>query len=259
MNSSPSPYLNVTRLQSTQRGISNTSSCSTFTHSTGPMPSGNTNVSGSENGSVVYQPRSRSQMIGGFKHSSIVVHTENVGANAKPSTSRSAPSRTPMSSISREQVIGRIASKHVGHPGLDPDAHKRELPALGPRIGHCELRRTQHDSRLRVRPFGVWFRQVHRHVEVVASGLERGVENRWVEPRVARVDDRIDRFGTRERDDRGLIGRVECSSLEPRIVTSLDGDLGTRRVEIGDDDSRQDVRFGRSTRNRRTDTTRAHH
>ena len=50
MNSSPSPYLNVTRWQSTQRGISSTSSCSTFTHSTAPMPSGNTNVSGSENG-----------------------------------------------------------------------------------------------------------------------------------------------------------------------------------------------------------------
>ena len=53
MNSSPSPYLNVTRSQSTQRGISTTSSCSTLTHSTLPMPSGNSNTSGSENGAVV--------------------------------------------------------------------------------------------------------------------------------------------------------------------------------------------------------------
>ncbi len=53
MNSSPRPYLKVTRLQSTQRGTSTTSSCSTFTHSTGPMPSGNTKVSGSLNGGVV--------------------------------------------------------------------------------------------------------------------------------------------------------------------------------------------------------------
>ena len=53
MNSCPRPYLNVTRRQSTHRGTSTTSSCSTFTHSTGPMPSGNTNVSGSENGGVV--------------------------------------------------------------------------------------------------------------------------------------------------------------------------------------------------------------
>ena len=198
-------------------------------------------------------------MIGGFKHSSIVVQTENVGANVEALDFEIGTVAHADVVDLAKQVIGRIASKHVGHPGLDPDAHKRELPALGPRIGHCELRRTQHDSRLLVRPFGMWFRQVHRHVEVVASGLERGVENRRIEPRVARVDDRIDRFGARERDDRGLIGRVECSSLEPRIVTSLDRDLGTRRVEIGDDDSRQDVRFGRSTRNRRTDTTRAHH
>ena len=58
MNSSPRPYLKVARFTSTQRGISSTSSCSTFTHSTGPMPSGKSKTSGSENGSVVNQPRS---------------------------------------------------------------------------------------------------------------------------------------------------------------------------------------------------------
>ena len=45
---------------------------------------GNSNSSGSENGAVVYQPRSRSQISGGFRHSSIVVQIENVGANAYP-------------------------------------------------------------------------------------------------------------------------------------------------------------------------------
>jgi len=82
MNSSPRPYLNVTRSQSIQRGTSSTSSCSTFTHSTGPIPSGNTNVSGSENGGVVNHPRSRSHTTGGLRHSSIVVQIENVGANS---------------------------------------------------------------------------------------------------------------------------------------------------------------------------------
>ena len=82
MNSAPSPYLNVTRLQSIQRGIRTTSSCSTFTHSSGPIPSGKSNVSGSENGSVVYQPRSRSQTSGGLRHSSIVVQIEKVGAKS---------------------------------------------------------------------------------------------------------------------------------------------------------------------------------
>ncbi len=82
MNSSPRPYLNVTRRASTQRGMSRTSSCSTLTHSTGPMPSGKVNVSGSLNGSVVYQPRPFSQITGGLRHSSIVVQIENDGAKS---------------------------------------------------------------------------------------------------------------------------------------------------------------------------------
>ena len=82
MNSSPSPYLNVTRRAWTQRGMSSTSSCSTLTHSTGPIPAGKTNVSGSLNGAVVNQPRSASQITGGLRHSSIVVQMEKVGAKS---------------------------------------------------------------------------------------------------------------------------------------------------------------------------------
>src|ERR1022692_1119783 len=82
MNSSPRPYLNVTRLALTHRGISSTSSCSTFTHSTGPMPAGKLKVSGSLKGGVVYQPRSASQITGGFRHSSMVVQIEKVGAKS---------------------------------------------------------------------------------------------------------------------------------------------------------------------------------
>ena len=82
MNSSPRPYLNVARLQVTQRGISSTSSCSTLTHSTGPMPSGKSNTSAPLNGSVVNQPRSSSQITGGLRHSSMVVQMEKVGAKS---------------------------------------------------------------------------------------------------------------------------------------------------------------------------------
>jgi hypothetical protein len=82
MNSSPRPYLKVTRRHSTQRGTSTTSSCSTLTHSRGPIPSGKSKTSGSLKGSVVYQPRSRSQMSGGLRHSSIVVQIEKVGAKS---------------------------------------------------------------------------------------------------------------------------------------------------------------------------------
>ena len=46
------------------------------------MPSGKSNTSGSENGSVVNQPRSRSQISGGLRHSSIVVQIEKVGAKS---------------------------------------------------------------------------------------------------------------------------------------------------------------------------------
>ena len=54
---------------------------------------------GSLNGSVVYHCLPRSHTTGGFRHSSIVVQMENVGANSYPSTTRFAPSRTPMSSM----------------------------------------------------------------------------------------------------------------------------------------------------------------
>lgn len=57
MNSSPRPYLKVTRFAFSHRGTSSTSSCSTLTHSTGPMPSGKSKTSGSLKGGVVNQPR----------------------------------------------------------------------------------------------------------------------------------------------------------------------------------------------------------
>ena len=92
--------MKVTRFASTQRGIRITSSCSTFTHSTGPMPPGKSKTSGSLNGSVTYQPRPASQITGGLRHSSMVVQIENDGAKSKPSTVRLDPSRVPSSSIS---------------------------------------------------------------------------------------------------------------------------------------------------------------
>ena len=99
MNSSPRPYLKVTLPASTQRGTSRTSSCSTLTHSTGRSPRGSSNISGSLNGAVVNHRVSLSQMTGGFRHSSIVVQIEKVGQKSYPSTTRFAPSRTPISSM----------------------------------------------------------------------------------------------------------------------------------------------------------------
>jgi hypothetical protein len=74
MKKSPRPNLKVKRLALMLRGSMVTSSCSTLTHSTAPMPSGNSNVSGSLKGCVVYHPLLASHTNGGFKHSSITVH-----------------------------------------------------------------------------------------------------------------------------------------------------------------------------------------
>ena len=54
MKSDPRAYLKLAFLiVGMPRGMSTTSSCSTLTHSTGPIPSGKTKASGAENGSVV--------------------------------------------------------------------------------------------------------------------------------------------------------------------------------------------------------------
>src|SRR5215813_3161029 len=128
LNSSPSPYLNVTRRAFTQRGISSTSSCSTLTHSTGPIPAGKVKTSGSLNGGVVYQPRSASQMTGGFRHSSIVVQIEKVGAKSYPCTCRFAPSRTPISSISLNSSSAACRAKTSERPGSTPMPTSASLP-----------------------------------------------------------------------------------------------------------------------------------
>ena len=133
MNSSPRPYLNVARRALTQRGMRRTSSCSTLTHSTGPMPSGNSNVSGSLNGGVVYQPRSFSQMTGGLRHSSIVVQMLNDGREVVAGDDEVRPVADPELVDLGEEVVGRVAGEDVRQPRLDADPDEgqpaRRLPA----------------------------------------------------------------------------------------------------------------------------------
>ena len=132
MNSSPRPYLKVTRFASSQRGISSTSSCSTLTHSTGPMPSGNSNTSGSLNGGVVYQPRvllpddGRVQALldrrpdaerRGEDLVAVVVAHDEVRAVAHAELVDLA-----------EQVVGGVPGEHVAQPRLDAHADEGEPP-----------------------------------------------------------------------------------------------------------------------------------
>ena len=129
MNSSPRPYLKVARLQSTQRGMRSTSSCSTLTHSTGPMPSGKSKTSGSENGAVVCHSPS-CQITGGFRHSSIVVQIENDGAKlvaARRYHEVGAVAGAELVDLA-EEVVGGVPREHVGEAGLDADADQRQPP-----------------------------------------------------------------------------------------------------------------------------------
>ena len=139
MNSSPSPYLNVARVQSTHRGINSTSSCSTCTHSTGPIPSGNVKTSGSENGGSVNQPRSFSQTTGGFRHSSIVVQIEKPGAKSYPLTTRFAPSRTPASSIWLNRWSWAYRANTSDRPGSTPMPTSASWPfaSHSPALANC--------------------------------------------------------------------------------------------------------------------------
>ena len=121
--------MKVTRRASTQRGMRSTSSCSTFTHSTGPMPSGKSKTSGSLNGSVTYQPRSRSHTTGGLRHSSMVVQMLNDGANACPRTVRSAPSRTPSSSMAENRWSAAYRANTSDRPGSTPMPTSASRPA----------------------------------------------------------------------------------------------------------------------------------
>ena len=138
MKSAPSAYLKVTLPVSTQRGTSRTSSCSTLTHSTGPMPSGNGKSSGALNGSVVCQSPF-SQTIGGFRHSSIVVQMLNTGANAKPGISRSPPSRMWTSRTSSKSCFAAWAAKTSVRPGSMPMPQSASLPRALPGIVEGEL------------------------------------------------------------------------------------------------------------------------
>ena len=130
MNSSPSPYLNDTRRQSTAFGISSTSSCSTCTHSIGPMPSGNTNVSGSENGASREEP------------AVALPHERRVEAllDRRPDRERrrevvavdhevGAVAHADLVDLG-EQVVGGVAGEDVGEAGLHAHAHEREQPPL---------------------------------------------------------------------------------------------------------------------------------
>ena len=255
MNSAPRPYLKVTRCAWIQRGISSTSSCSTFTHSTGPIPAGKVKTSGSLNGSVVNQPRPRSQMTGGFRHSSIVVQMEKVGAKSYPDTVevRAVP-HAELADLA-EQFVGGVPGEHVGQPRLHPDPHQRELPGLIPLPGHRELVVAQLDAGPVVRVIRVGTGQRHRHVQVVHAGAERRAEQRHHEPGVGGVHERFAAMLGEQLGDGPLVPGVQPHSLVP--VARRGGALRPPQVVVGDDQLGERAPGG-DPGQRRADPARAH-
>ena len=59
-------------------------------------------------------------MIGGFRHSSIVVQMEKEGANSKPSTTKLEPSRTVTESIREKSSSDAYFAKTSLIPGSTP-------------------------------------------------------------------------------------------------------------------------------------------
>ena len=200
MNSSPRPYLNVTLRQSSSRGIRTTSSCSTLTHSTGPIPSGKSKTSGSENGSVVYQPRSRSQIERRIE-TLLDRRPDRERGGEGVAVDDDVRSVTDADLVDRrKEVIRGVPGEYVRQPRLDPDADEGEQPGFLPALVLCELRVAELDAGLLVRPLGMRLRQRHRHVQIRTAGLEGGREDLGIQARIDRVQNHV------------RVGRPGCSN-----------------------------------------------
>ena len=230
MNSSPSPYLKVTRLHSTQRGTSTTSSCSTLTHSSGPIPSGKSNTSGSRErlgrvpAALALPDQRRVEALLDRRpdregRRELVALDDEVGAVA----------HADLVDLG-EQVVGGVAGEDVREAGLDADPDEREQAGVGPALVLVELLLAEQRVAARER---------HRHVEVGAAGLEGGLEDRQVEARVGRVQDRV--VLARERRDARPVGRVDLRRGEAVVVEPVDERLRPRRVEVGEGDPLEEV------------------
>src|SRR5262249_17738071 len=101
-----------------------------------------------------------------------------------------------------------------------------------------------------VRVRGVRLRQRHRHVQVHHSGVEAGLEDRYVEPRIDRVQHRV---GTCIADERrhGVLARgVDSMSAEAAVVEAGDdsvrpsGVVVRERTVLEEGAPRRDLREG---------------
>ena len=124
----------------------------------------------------------------------------------------------PTSSISGEELVGRVTGEDVRGARLDPDPDEREQALLLPGRGALELVVAELDADLLVRVRRVRLGERHRHVEVRDAGLEARVEDRDVEERVDGVQDGVGARLADERDDGVLARRVDRMRAEAAVV-----------------------------------------
>ena len=124
-----------------------------------------------------------------------------------------------------EEVVGGIAGEDVGEARLDADPREREQAALPPALVHVELVLPELD---------VGARERHRHVEIRAAVLERGVEDRRVEARVGRVEDGVGAGLAQQADERVLVARVDLGRGETIVAVPRQDGGRPGRIEVGE-------------------------
>jgi hypothetical protein len=159
-----------------------------------------------------------------------------VGANGEPLDDEIAAVAHTDLVDRREEVIRRVAGDDVGEAGLDSHTDECEQAALPPRVTGFELGGPEADADLVVRVGGVWSRQVHGHVEVVAACFERGFEDGRVEARIAGVDDDVGLRRGRELDDVESSRGVDARAADAVGVCCRCCARRSRRIDVGNHD-----------------------
>ncbi len=233
MNSSPRPYLKVTRLQSIQRGTSEHLLVLDVDALDRPDPLrevedlGLGERRGREPATVALPDHGRVEALldrrpDGEGRGEVVAVDDEARAVANPDLVDLG-----------EELVRRVAGEDVGRARLDPDADECEQALLLPGRRALELVVAELDADLLVRVRGVRLGEGHRHVEVRGAGVEARVEDRDVEERVDGVQDGVGARLPDQRDNGVLARRVDPMRGEAFVV-----ELRRRRAPVAQGRSR---------------------
>jgi hypothetical protein len=135
-----------------------------------------------------------------------------------------------------EQVVGGVASEHVGQARLDTHGDQRQPPGLRPGTGARELRVTQLDPAFRIGSGWMRVRQRHREVQIVRAGRERPVEDRHHEPGIDRVDHMCDALVLAQRGNLRCRRCVQPGGRQPWIIHAGHHTGGPVEIAVGHDE-----------------------